>query len=210
MTHTQKNIIIVAIFLTGFAAISLGGIYFSSIPHPFRKKITPLDEDSLSIGVVDINSIKTDSKVFQKFKEEFDGRNTTIHKEILEKETKLRAEYEEIKKREEQEKEPTPEILKARTELDKKVAELENTVRIRRDELYEDYSRALGRIKESLHKIMQSLGKTYHLKIILNRSFGDGTQMDQSIVLFCNKGLDLTAQVIQELDEQMLPQDMKK
>jgi|GEM_PF-2121133 len=178
---------------------------FSSFYKVPQQPLTPL-----SIGVVDINRIKTDSKVFQKFKEVVEGLNVTIHKEIFEKETKLRTEFEQLKKREEEAKEPTPEILKQRTELDKKYAALEKTVRTRREELDEEYTKGLIKIKQTLKEIMSDLGKTHSLKIILNKSIGDGNQMDQSIVLFCNEGLDLTNEVIKRLDQQMSLNDIGK
>ena len=49
---------------------------------------------------------------------------------------------------------------------------------------------------------MSDLGKAHGLKIILNKSIGDGNQMDQSIVLFHNEDLDLTDEVIRRLDKQ--------
>jgi hypothetical protein len=47
-------------------------------------------------------------------------------------------------------------------------------------------------------------------KVILNKSIGDGNQMDQSIVLFCNDGLDLTDEVINASIPQLSLNDMGK
>jgi outer membrane protein len=158
---------------------------------------------------VDIHRIKNDSKVFQKFKEVFDNRHSTIHKEILEKETKLRAGYENFRKQEEEAKEPTSELIKQKTELDKEVAELNQIVQSRREALDEQVTKALHRIKETLKVIMADLGHSHNLKIILNKSIGEGNQMDQSIVLFCNEGLDLTNEVIDQLDQAISLHDIE-
>lgn len=202
MMARRKNILYLLMFLC-IAGIGMWAVRpllpssFSFRPSS-KKPLVPL-----SIGVVDISRIKADSKVFQKFKEVVEGLNATIHKEILDRETKLRTEFEHLKKREEEAKGPTQEILKQKTELDKKYAALEETVRARREELDEEYTKGLINIKQTLKEIMNDLGMAYSLKIILNKSIGDGNQMDQSIVLFCNEGIDLTDEVINRLDKQM-------
>lgn len=206
----HKTIFCVVVLL-GIAGSILWAVpYLLPVSFPFFHKPPQQPHVPLSIGVVDINRIKTDSKVFQKFKEVVEGLNATIHEEIFERETKLRTEFENLKKREEETKDPTPEILKHRTELDKKYAALEKTVRTRREELDEEYTKGLIKIKQTLKEIMSDLGKTHNLKIILNKSIGDGHQMDQSIVLFCNEGLDLTNEVIKRLDQQMPLNEMGK
>ena len=192
----------VALFSITAGAMWAGSKLFSAYLPSFNKE-GQLPSTPLSIGVVDINRIKADSKVFQKFKEVVEGLNATIHEEIFDQETKLRAEFENLKKREEEAKEPTQEILNKKTELDKKYAALEETVRARRKELDEEYTKGLINIKQTLKEIMGDLGKVHSLKIILNKSIGDGNQMDQSIVLFSNDGLDLTDEVIKRLDNQM-------
>ena len=179
-------------------------IFFQSTSFPYFQASSKQPPIPLSIGVVDINSIKSNSKVFQKFKTVLDDLNAKIHKEILERETKLSLEYEQFKKSEEDGKEPTRESLKQRAEFDKKIAELDKIVRSRREELDQEYVSGLSKIKQTLKEIIADLGKTYKLKIILNKSIGDGNQMDQSIVLFCNEGLDLTNEVVKRLDKQLL------
>lgn len=205
----RKNIFYVLMFLSiaGIGAWTAHLLFPSSFSFRRSPHQPPVP---LSIGVVDINRIKADSKVFQKFKEVVEGLNATIHKEILDRETKLRTEFEQLKKREEEAQGPTQEILKQKTELDKKYAALEETVRARREELDEEYTKGLINIKQTLKEIMDDLGMTYSLKIILNKSIGDGNQMDQSIVLFCNEGLDLTDEVINRLDQQMPLNDREK
>jgi Skp family chaperone for outer membrane proteins len=199
-----KKIFLFLLCVSGGALILIGG-YSLFLLTPFYKldhmSVHPSPVNSLSIGVVDIHRIKNDSKVFQKFKEVFDNRHTTIHKEILTKETKLRADYENLRKQEEEAKEPTEELMKQKTELDRQVADLNQVVQSRREALDEQVTKALGRIKETLKGIMADLGHSCHLKIILNKSVGEGNQMDQSIILFCNEGLDLTNEVINRLDQ---------
>lgn len=199
----HKSILYGVAFLSITAGAMWAGSKLFSAYLPSFNKEGKVPSSPLSIGVVDINRIKTDSKVFQKFKEVVEGLNATIHEEIFDQETKLRAEFENLKKREEEVKEPTQEILKKKTELDKKYAALEETVRARRKELDEEYTKGLINIKQTLKEIMRDLGKVHSLKIILNKSIGDGNQMDQSIVLFSNEGLDLTDEVIKRLDNQM-------
>ncbi len=199
----RKNIFF-WLLLIGIAGITMVvGKYFFPTSFPYSRNAQDPSYAPLSIGVVDINSIKEKSKVFQKFKEVLETLNATIHREVLEKETKLRAEFEQFKKRNEDAKEPTQEMLKQKAELDKKYASLEKTVRTRREQLDEEYTKGLVHIKQTLKEIMDDLGKAHGLKIILNKSIGDGHQMDQSIILFCNEGLDLTNEVIRRLDKQI-------
>ena len=107
----RKNIFYVLMFLSiaGIGAWTVHLLFPSSFSFRRSPHQPPVP---LSIGVVDINRIKADSKVFQKFKEVVEGLNATIHKEILDRETKLRAEFEQLKKREEEAQGPTQEILK--------------------------------------------------------------------------------------------------
>lgn len=206
----QKNALFVVVFL-GIATVVVWGSYcLFPTAFPFLTRTPKQPPIPLSIGVVDINRIKADSKVFQKFKEVVEGLNATIHTEIFDRETKLRTEFEQLKKREEEAKGPTQEILKQKAELDKKYASLEKTVRARREELDEEYTKGLVNIKKTLNEILSDLGKAHSLKIILNKSIGDGGQMDQSIVLYCSDGLDLTNEVIKRLDKKLLLNDIGK
>jgi Skp family chaperone for outer membrane proteins len=196
---------LLAMLIIGTAGVAMwAGSHIQSRSFPFFQSSPKQPPLPLSIGVVDINSLKANSKVFQKFQNNIEDFNATIHKEILERETKLRAEFEPLKKQEEAGIVPTPESIKKKLELDRKVAELENIVRERRKELEQEYTHSSIKIKETLKEIMDELGKTYGLKIILNKSIGDGNQMDQSIVLYSNEGLDLTDEVVERLDKQLL------
>lgn len=198
----KRNKLLISFVLFGAVGLlTCAGTRFLPESFSFSKRSTRVVP--ISIGVVDINRIKSDSKVFQKFKEMFDERNARVHKEILERETKLRSEYEQLKQKEEESKGPTQEILNQKAELDKKIAKLEKLVRVKKEELDEDYTRVLIGLKQSLQAILKDLGKTYNLTVILNKSLGDGTQMDQSVVLFGSEGLDLTTEVIQRLDAQV-------
>lgn len=187
----------------GIVGIITWGVRHYPVSIPFLSSSSKPISQPMSIGVVDINKIKSDSKVFQKFNQELSNLNTTIHAEILSKETKLLNEYEQFKKREEEAKEPTQDIIKQKVEIDKKHAALEKIVRTRREELEQKETKGLTIIKETLQEIMDDLGKSHGLKIILNKSIGDGNRMVESIVLFCNEGLDLTDEVIKHLDEHL-------
>lgn len=206
-----KNILLALLFLGIAGVVTWAGIHYQSTSFSFfpqSERQPPIP--SLSIGVVDINSIKNNSKVFQKFRGVLDNLNATIHKEILDRETKLLAEYEQFKKREEETKEPTQEIIKQKTELDKKSAELEKIVHERREERDQQLTKGLTNIKRTLKEIMDELGMSLGLKIILNKSMGDDNQMEQSIVLFCNEGLDLTNEVIKRLDNKLLSKNFEE
>src|SRR5689334_11366252 len=132
----------------GIGVIGIGAGTYSLVPSFFCFHSSSTQSPvPLSIAVVDINKIKNNSKVFQSFKETLEDLNAKIHREVLERETKLRLEYEELKKREEQDKEPTPEVLKQKTELDKKYAALEKVVQTRKEELDQKYTKGLTDIK---------------------------------------------------------------
>lgn len=206
-----RKIFFMLLFFGMGGAMMWGGIQIlssSSLPFlPPPHKQSPV---SLSIGIIDINSIESQSKVFQKFKKFLDDLNTKIYKETLEQETTLRREYEQFRQREEEATEPTEDILKQKREFDKKNADLEKAVLTRREELDEQYTKGLSNIKQTLKEIVDDIGKTHGLTVILNKSVGDGNQMSQSIVLFCNDGLDLTQEVIQRLDAKLLSKNIEK
>lgn len=197
----RKNILFVLLLLLSAGVFMWIGSHVPSTSFSFFKSRNTKLPTAISIGVVDINRIKSNSKVFQKFKNALDNLNAKIHQEILQRETKLSAEYEQFKRSDEEGKEPTQETQKQRAEFDKKVVELDKIVRSRREELDQEYTSGLIKIKQDLKEIIDDLGKTLNLKIILNTSIGDGNQMDQSIVLYCNDGLDLTDEVVKRLDK---------
>lgn len=211
MAH-RKIILLTLLSLVLGGVATGGGIWLFSLSpsFPFFSHSRQRLPVSSSIGMVDINGIKANSKVFQKFTKDLDNLNATIYREILEQETQLRAEYEQFKKREEETREPTPEILKQKAELDKKSAGLEKVAQERKEELDRRYTEGLTHIKETLKDIVKDLGKTHGLTLILNKSIGEDNQMDQSIVLFCDEGLDLTQEVILRLDKKLLPRNMKE
>lgn len=201
---TQHKVIFTLLIIATAGIAMWGGTHIHSTSFPFFQSSSKQPPLPLSIGVIDMNRFKTTSKVFQKFESNIEDLNATIHKEILERETKLRDEFEPLKKQEEAGIEPTRESIKKKAELDKKVAELEKIVGDRRKELEQEYTRNLIKIKQTLKEIMEDLGKTHGLKVILNKSIGDDNQMGQSIVLFCNEGLDLTDEVVRRIDKQLL------
>ncbi|MBM3468237.1 MAG: OmpH family outer membrane protein [Alphaproteobacteria bacterium] len=199
----RRKIILFALLFIGCASVlvwSASRFYVPSFIFNSPPKELPIP---LSIGVVDINKIKNDSRVFQKFRETLDSRNAKIYKEVLDRETTLRTEYEQFRNRAEEAKEQTLEIIKQKTELDKKYALLEKMVRSRREELDKEYSKGLSKIKAALTEIMDELGKIHGLQIILNKSIGEGNQMDQSIILYYKDGLDLTKEAIERLDKRV-------
>jgi len=209
---TQRKVLLLTLLSLATLGVATGGAIWFFSPSLFScsrhsPKQSPV---SLSVGVIDINSIKGNSKVFQKFTANLDTLNAAIYKEIQDQETKLRTEYEHLKKREEEAREPTQEILRLKAELDKKNASLEKIVQERKEELEKRYTKGLTTIKETLKEIVNDLGTIYGLTLILNKSTGDGNQMDQSIVLFCHKGLDLTQEVIQRLDKKLLSKNIQK
>ena len=205
-----KNSFWVIMTLGILGTMTFVGVYhymFRSLPY-FEQSIKH-PQPRLSIGVVDINKFKTNSRVFQKFEKLIGNLNDAVHKEILEKETKLRAEYDQFKKYEDETKEPTQEILRLKLELDKKHAALEKTFRLRKEEIERVLSNGLTSIKQTLKEIVNELGQTYGLNIILNKSIGEGNQMEQSIVLYSKEGLDLTNEVTERLDEKLITKNFQ-
>lgn len=209
---TQRNMWITLVFVVSICmAFWLGSHIRSTILHAEKQSQAPIP-----IGIVDINKFKANSKVFQRFQNAMEDLNTTIHQEILSKETKLRDEKEvlekEIKQHSQQNQkskdssqDPAREKIKKRkAEFDKKVAELELNVRERRKELEQEYSHGFIKIKQTLKEIMEDLGKIHGLKIILNKSIGD-----ESIVLYSTEGIDLTDEVIKRLDKQLISKKLQ-
>ncbi|MBX9805059.1 MAG: OmpH family outer membrane protein [Alphaproteobacteria bacterium] len=191
-------------------AIALSTYHNLYAPLPFLRPSPKQPTVLVSMGVVDINRFKKNSKVFQKFQSVVESLNESVHKEIFEKETKLRSEYEQFKKQEDETKEPTQETLKQRLDLDKKHASLEKIFRVRKEEIDSVLSNGLTTIKQTLKEIVDDLGKSYGLNIILNKSIGEGSQMEQSIVLYCNQGLDLTDEVIKRLDKKLISKNFEE
>jgi Skp family chaperone for outer membrane proteins len=203
MQH-KHNYLFVLLFVCLIGMLTWTATHFQSTSFPyfqFSSKQAPIP---LTIGIVDLNHIKTNSKVFLKFNNELEGLNAKIHKEILERETKLHGEFEQFKKNQPIDKEPSRETIKQKADLDKKVADLEKIVKERRESLEKEFTSRLLLIKETLQDLLSDLATSHGLKIILNKALGESTQMDQSIILFSAPELDLTQEVIKRLDKKLL------
>lgn len=200
----RNNVIFVLLFIIIAGTTTWTVNRFQSTSFSFFRSSSNKPRLSVPIGIVDIAAIKNNSKVFQEFNNNLEGLMAKIHKEILERETKLHSEFEAFKKNEESAKQPTRESLKQKAELDRKVSELEKIVRARKEALDKEITSRLIIIKQTLKLIISDLAKSYGLSIILNNSLGESNQMDQSIILFSKEGLDLTDEVVKQLDKQLL------
>lgn len=152
----------------------------------------------LSVGIVNLSRVKNEAFAFQNFKTLIENRYAAFHDEIRDQELKLRKEYDTLQGNQSTEKAPTPEFLKKKEEFDKRVAEMDAIVRQRKEQLNNEFSLISAQIEDKLKMIIEKLGQTQNLNLILN-----ATILDATVVLYGGKDIDMTDEVIQILNKEM-------
>lgn len=192
----------VALFGALIAFVGLG--LWGAIPGAFNtKKLTPTYP--LSIAVINLVRVKNEALSFQEFTKFREKRYSDFHKDILESETKLRKEHEELQKQENSGVVATPEIAQKKEDFEKRLAELDQSIQQRKEQINTEFAQITIEIKEKLKKIIDQLGHERNLNLILNATTDgtDSTLLDATVVLYGGNEIDLTDEVIHYLDKEL-------
>ena len=183
-------ILLIVVILLGI------GSYFLLI-KPERPSLPPPPPPALAVGIVNLSVIRNEALVFKSFKESVNGLYKTFHGEILNQETDLRKNYDEIKQLENTPN-PPADLQKRRSDLDKQVSVLEKTIRDKKEQLNLKLATMTQEIEQAIHAIVIEVAQTQQLNLVFN-----ATILDAPVVLYGGKELDITPHVLKSLDERL-------
>ena len=121
-------------------------------------------------------------------------QHATAQKEILEQESVIREQYEELKKN----SVPNSEKQKTKQVLDKKVAELQQSVQKRQEKLTKQFSFLTENLETKLNEIIKEIAREFGFNLVLNT-----TIQETHAILYAEPSLDVTDEVIKRLDHKL-------
>ena len=162
-------------------------IYFAFYSHKIESK-------SIRVAAVDSNLIKSQSLPFSRVRELLEEEHNRIHKDILEQEANLREEHQRLKK--------TKAKPEQKLEFDKKISGLEQQVQKTKEKLEKQFTLLTNLVESTLNQVISEIVQEYGFNLVLNM-----TIQETRSILYHDKALDITAEVIKRLDK-VLP-DLK-
>ncbi|MES2253116.1 MAG: OmpH family outer membrane protein [Pseudomonadota bacterium] len=183
---TQKNIIITVIA----CIVCVGLLGFSLGVNRFL-----IPSANLKVAVVDGDRLKKEAKAFHTANDILVAEQSKAHAEILPIESALSKEQDEIKR----EAKTDPEnAKKRRIAFEERVAEVDKKVQKKRDVIYKQFTYLTETIQEMVFAIINEIAREQNISLVLNK-----TVDEKLAVFFVEKRMDLTGEVIAELDKRL-------
>lgn len=149
------------------------------------------------IAVINLDRIRTESLPFTKFKTYIEDKRSDAEQMIFNTNNELLQEHKELRQKEKKSSKQTEEVLAQKRDFEKKVAELEQVVQSRKNELNQLVDSVTSYIEAKLSDIIEQLCKDENIDIVINRSINE----EVPIVIFAGKQMDITDKVIAKLNE---------
>jgi outer membrane protein len=146
---------------------------------------------SLTVLVVDVQSLLQNSKAAKMVRQQIEGKRNEYAKDISHQEETLRQERDAIQR---QQSSLSAEAMNQKgREFQQKVNELDRNVQSKRQALEKSNADALEKIQQSMLKIIGEIAKERKSNLVFQRS---------ELVLY-DQGFDVTDSVLQKLDEDL-------
>jgi outer membrane protein len=193
----MKNFSLSRLIIGFIIAFSLISSLFLIVNHFYKKPINS-PPPPIAVGIVNLSVIRNEALVFKKFTDLINTQYKSFHSELLSQENDLRKNYDEVKHIESTNKTSNPELQKRRSEIDQKVSELEKNIRDKKDKLNSSLASLKGKIDQTIQEIIVDVSEKRHLNLVFN-----ATILDAPIVLYGGKELDITPEIIKNLDQRL-------
>jgi len=158
-----------------------------------RPNIMPLPR--AQIAFVNLSRVNTEAQAVRHFKELIERQYKTFHDEILDKEKSLHTQYDQIREIEKKSPEKAKGLSAKKDDLDRQVTDLDKTLRARKDSLNKSFARIQEQIEGTIRDIVTDVAKRRNLNLVFN-----ATILDASVVLYGGSELDITDEVLRELN----------
>ncbi len=175
---------------------SLVSSLFLVVNHFYKKPIS--SPPPIAVGIVNLSVIRNEALVFKNFTDLINKQYKSFHSELLSQETDIRKSYNEVKHIENTSKTSSPELQKRRSEIDQKVSELEKNIRDKKDKLNASLASLKSKIDQTIQEIIVQVAEKRHLNLVFN-----ATILDAPVVLYGGKELDITPEIIENLDQKL-------
>ncbi len=175
------------------AVIILAGAGYSVYQLQMRIDVVPLP--SAQIAFVNLSRVNTEAQAVHHFKELIERQYKTFHEEILGREKNLQKQYEEIREIEKKSPEQVKNLSAQKDDLDRQVTDLDKTLRARKDTLNKSFARIQEQIEGKIREIVTDVARRRNLNLVFN-----ATILDASVVLYGGSELDITDEVLRELN----------
>ena len=168
-----------------------GGVGLAQAQQPAAPAATPAGPSTLTIMVVDVQSLLQNSKSAKMVRQQIEEKRNEYAKDISHQEEVLRQERDSLQR---QQASLSAEALNQKgREFQQKVNELDRNVQGKRQALERSNAEALEKIQEAMLKIITDIAKDRKANLVFQRS---------ELVLF-DQGFDVTDDVLRKLDEQL-------
>lgn len=184
----QKHIKIVSIIIAT--------LIFGVVVMFFVKNRNIVHAEPIHIAVINASKIKTKSRAFQKFEESVLKQTADLRGRILEKENAFRLEYEALQKQIQNKKSKKDDVDRLKNAFQKKITAYEVELQTEKEGLFNDMAKGRDGLEKKLLFVIENIAQRHHFNLVLN-SFVD----DKKLVMYANKGFDITNMVIEELDQ---------
>lgn len=191
----MKTIQKIALFLGTIAVISVG-TYYSYRCIRITQPLIPAPYTQ--IAFVNLSRVNTEAQAVKHFKELIERQYKNFHEEILAKEKNLQIEYNKIHQLEKANPEQAKELKKQKDILDRQVSDLDKTLRDRKESLNKSFAHIQEEIEQTIRDIVNDVAKKRGLNLVFN-----ATILDASVVLYGGSELDITDEVLQELNHKL-------
>ncbi|MBW8310257.1 MAG: OmpH family outer membrane protein [Candidatus Paracaedibacteraceae bacterium] len=150
------------------------------------------------IAFVNLSRVNTEAQAVKHFKELIERQYKNFHEEILGQEKKLQAEYEKIHYLEKNNPEQAKDLKSKKDDLDRQVSELDKILRDRKGSLNKSFGHIQEEIEHTIREIVTNVAKRRGLNLVFN-----ATILDASVVLYGGSELDITDDVLRELNHKL-------
>lgn len=159
-------------------------------------KASSTHQGTLKLATVNMQILKDGSKIFSNFKDLMEEKQKVSFEEINKIETDLKKEYDAIQKLSETLKTPTKEFADRRQEFEKKVADLDQLARTKKEALDQEFSKIAIDIESTIRQIVEDIAKERGLQVVINSNI-----LEQQVILHTE--FDVTDEVLKRFDEKM-------
>ncbi|AIK95800.1 OmpH family outer membrane protein [Candidatus Odyssella acanthamoebae] len=172
------------------------GIYYGKGLLNYSSSVIPVPH--AQIAFVNLSRVNTEAQAVKQFKELIERQYKNFHEEILGQEKRLQAEYEKIHYLEKNNPEGAKDLKSKKDELDRQVSELDKILRSRKESLNKNFGHIQEEIEHTIREIVNNVAKRRGLNLVFN-----ATILDASVVLYGGSELDITDEVLRELNHKL-------
>lgn len=186
-----KKILIMAVLGT---TLVLG--YFVWLMPQESRPLKPIP--NAQIAFVNLTRIHNEAAAFVKFKELIELQYKGFKNEIHTQEKEILDEYALLEQQKGTKSKEQGSLQKRREVLDKKMKEMSSVIHERKTALHQNFAKITDNIESAIRRIVESLAKEHHLNLVFN-----ATVMDASVVLYGGEELDITDEVLAQLNHEI-------